>query len=1191
MTLLRTLRGHEVTITSLAFDPQGETLASGGHDRMVKVWSVENGELLRTFEKQNTQINCIAFDFLGKILATASEDKTIRLWNPKDGNLLHTLEAQRSGLLSIAFDPQGMMLLCGDFAGTTSLWDAHSGSILWAYANGGDPVTSLAFSPDGATFATASWARAVHLFDVKSRTLLHTLKGHDGSIIWSLAFDPKGEILASAGSDNTVKVWKAKSGELLRTLEGHTSDVEVIAFSPDGHLLATKSNDQTIRLWSCETWMTVATIANPSKTLGWNTSALAFHPTLPLLAACGSEWSASKAEPSRLVRVWELDVDLLTKAHVEPVVTYTSAKVVLVGESNVGKSYLAHRIATGASPEQGTIVSTHGMKFWPLEPAQTPSTPALPVETLFGQGTPSDKYVRRDIVMWDMGGQEEYRLVHQLFLHDTTVALVLLDPTRGTAAFKEVEAWNKSLDKQLGGRAAVKLLVGSKMDVPSEMMDRQGLERLLKECGFAAYCETSAVTERGIHELCEELAKAINWDHLSKTSRPELFQAIRDDIERRRKSGGVVVLFDDLNRELHADTAAAAHPLIQHEVAMSADAEAGKRALDAVCSQLAQQGIIARAKTSGGQSALVLRIEEVERYAGSLILAAKRNQHDRGVPALELRAIGQELFHFPQIAEKGRLPRADEKAVVECTVQLMLEHGICFEHEGLLIFPSLFAAASSTSGENLPHAVSLYYDFAGAIDNIYAALVAWLVLAKKFGKVRLWSDRAEFEMPDSGLCGLRKVGRPGGFAHVDVYFENEISEQKQREFVSFVEDHLSRNGIEIREQIVVPCPKGYVFDAETLLMCIAEGDKEVLCPRCKCSHSFAEGAAKSRERDPNITENTWALRTEIARQRNIVSAEVVKTLGVAEEAASSTRPIRLLHLSDLHFTKDTPVDARLQWLLDDLRHQGGLAIKELDYLVISGDFTDKGKVEGFEKAYEFVSKLTHALGLSAGRCIFVPGNHDVCDVREAYDWREDASELPADEWVQQGDVILARNRDRYPLRLRHFSDSFYHKFLQRPYPLKFAEQSFSIPFWETGIQFITLNSCYQIDQFYRRRAGIHPEAVANAIKKAQDQEVEARKTGLLAKGAPLLRIAVWHHAVVGSEQMKDTDFLGNLQKGGVELALHGDVHQMMRDQVGYLHDKGIHVVGSGSFGAQAKDRPESIPRLYNVLEIARDLKS
>jgi hypothetical protein len=177
------------------------------------------------------------------------------------------------------------------------------------------------------------------------------------------------------------------------------------------------------------------------------------------------------------------------------------------------------------------------------------------------------------------------------------------------------------------------------------------------------------------------------------------------------------------------------------------------------------------------------------------------------------------------------------------------------------------------------------------------------------------------------------------------------------------------------------------------------------------------------------------------------------------------------------------------------------------------------------------------------------------------------------------------------LRFKAFSDAFYHKFLQRPYPADQTPQGVVIPFWETGIQFLTLNSCWQIDQFNRKRAGLHPQAVAHVLREAQKQEADARKSGQLANGRELLRIAVWHHAVAGPEQMRDVEFLGHLQNNGVRIALHGDVHEMRRDLIGAWHDMQLYVVGSGSFGARSQDRPESTPRLYNLLEIARDLKS
>jgi hypothetical protein len=354
---------------------------------------------------------------------------------------------------------------------------------------------------------------------------------------------------------------------------------------------------------------------------------------------------------------------------------------------------------------------------------------------------------------------------------------------------------------------------------------------------------------------------------------------------------------------------------------------------------------------------------------------------------------------------------------------------------------------------------------------------------------------------------------------------------------------------------------------------------------------LTEGAMQARKRDPELLRNTWALKTEVEQRSESATRHAVQILKTAAHRQPS-RAIRLLHLSDLHFDAKTPVPARLQWLLDDLRQEQGLGFKELDYLVVSGDFTDKGCPEGFKKAHAFLSGLTQAFALSAERCILVPGNHDVADLREAYDWRENERGLEAGSWVQQGAIILARNAAKYAERFKAFSDSLYHKFLQRPYPAVYAEQGLSIPFWETGIQFLTLNSCWEIDQFHRTRASIHPEAVAHVLGQAQKQVTEAREAGRLAPGAPLLRIAVWHHAVTAPDyKLKDREFLSNLQKNSVKLGLHGDVHEMRRECIGYEQPRQLHIVASGSFGARSLDLPEAVPRLYNVLEIARDLKT
>jgi hypothetical protein len=86
-----------------------------------------------------------------------------------------------------------------------------------------------------------------------------------------------------------------------------------------------------------------------------------------------------------------------------------------------------------------------------------------------------------------------------------------------------------------------------------------------------------------------------------------------------------------------------------------------------------------------------------------------------------------------------------------------------------------------------------------------------------------------------------------------------------------------------------------------------------------------------------------------------------------------------------------------------------------------------------------------------------------------------------------------------------------------------------------------------------------------------------------------LGILIWHHAVTGDRKIAETEAIQRLGAAGYRILLHGDVHEERDALLQYLDKaKRIHVVGGGAFAAIAKDRPESTPRLYSLLEVARD---
>jgi WD40 repeat protein len=108
----------------VAFSPDGSRLASGGHDRTIKVWDTASGQMLRTLNGHTSRVNSVAFSPDGSRLVSASEDQTIKVWDTASGQELRTLKV-RTGANSVAFSPDGTRLAFGGDDKTVQVFDAR----------------------------------------------------------------------------------------------------------------------------------------------------------------------------------------------------------------------------------------------------------------------------------------------------------------------------------------------------------------------------------------------------------------------------------------------------------------------------------------------------------------------------------------------------------------------------------------------------------------------------------------------------------------------------------------------------------------------------------------------------------------------------------------------------------------------------------------------------------------------------------------------------------------------------------------------------------------------------------------------------------------------------------------------------------------------------------------------------------
>ncbi|MCT7973012.1 NACHT and WD repeat domain-containing protein, partial [Laspinema olomoucense] len=243
---------HQESVNSIAFSPDGKTLASGGDDNTIKLWNVETWEEIYTLPGHQDSVWSIAFSPDGKTLASGSKDKTIKLWNVETWEEIHTLPGHQNSVWSIAFSPDGKTLASGSEDKTIKLWNVETRKEIQPLTGHQESVNSIAFSPDGKTLASGSEDKTIKLWNVETRKEIQPLTGYEGTIN-SIAFSPDGKTLASGSKDNTIKLWNVETRQEIQPLTGHQDWVLSIAFSLDGKTLASGSADKTIKLWNVET--------------------------------------------------------------------------------------------------------------------------------------------------------------------------------------------------------------------------------------------------------------------------------------------------------------------------------------------------------------------------------------------------------------------------------------------------------------------------------------------------------------------------------------------------------------------------------------------------------------------------------------------------------------------------------------------------------------------------------------------------------------------------------------------------------------------------------------------------------------------------------------------------------------------------------------------------------------------------
>ena len=295
---LYTYRGHEGTVTAVAWSPHGDRIASAGTtDSSVQVWNANTGS---------------------PVLAPALEIYPTgnRLPRHKGVPVLFDTNNQRVDALAWSSDSTHIAVALGN--DTAYIWSIETGDVspeLWGLP--GD-ANALAWSPDGSRIATVSGNVSVQVCSATTGIVAFTCTGHTRAVL-TLAWSPDGKQIASGGADGILQIWDATTGYALFTDTSHTAGINAVAWSPDSKQIAAGSSDGIVRVWDVAKGNALFTYrghAGSVNAVAWQQGPLLFSANETRIATGGADgtvqvWSFGKTKNAKDQQAMTLQGDVL----------------------------------------------------------------------------------------------------------------------------------------------------------------------------------------------------------------------------------------------------------------------------------------------------------------------------------------------------------------------------------------------------------------------------------------------------------------------------------------------------------------------------------------------------------------------------------------------------------------------------------------------------------------------------------------------------------------------------------------------------------------------------------------------------------------------------------------------------------------------------------------------------------------
>jgi len=252
------MQGHTGIVWQIAFSPDGLWLASVSKDKTVRIWDWRTGTQLHLLNMPD-EVSSVAFSPDGQTLAVGGVDgfPNAAVWTYNVNTWQQVLKLQESwNIPEISYAPDGQYILAGGTSRNARIWRASDGAVMATLAHPAQ-VISVAISPDGSTAVTAGCLASddanqcttggIYIWDMPAGTEVRRLSV-PSTWVNDVAFSPDGTLLLAGSRDGWLRAYSTVDWGLIYE-QWAAGGIEDLVISPDGRMVATGRADGRVGIW------------------------------------------------------------------------------------------------------------------------------------------------------------------------------------------------------------------------------------------------------------------------------------------------------------------------------------------------------------------------------------------------------------------------------------------------------------------------------------------------------------------------------------------------------------------------------------------------------------------------------------------------------------------------------------------------------------------------------------------------------------------------------------------------------------------------------------------------------------------------------------------------------------------------------------------------------------------------------